>query len=36
MPLNKRLFLWAATYYWTWYGKRFGTTKEQMQTMKIE
>jgi hypothetical protein len=36
MPLNKRLFIWASTRYWIQYGKRFGTTKEQMQSMKIE
>lgn len=36
MPLSKRLFMIAATYYWTMYGKRFGTTKKQMQTMEIE
>lgn len=36
MPLSRRLFLWASTYYWTLYGRRFGTTKRQMQTMKIE
>ena len=36
MPLNKRLFIWASTRYWIQYGKRFGITKEQMQSMKIE
>lgn len=36
MPLPKRLFMWAAEKYWTKYGKRYGTTKEQMQTMEIE
>jgi hypothetical protein len=30
------LFIWASTRYWIQYGKRFGTTKEQMQSMKIE
>ena len=36
MPLMKRLFARAAASYWEDYGKRFGTTKEQMQTMEIE
>lgn len=36
MPLPKKLFLKASTSYWINYGKRFGTTKEQMQTMTIE
>ena len=36
MPLNKRLFLWASTVYWTLYGKRFGTSAKQMRTMRIE
>ena len=36
MPLPKSLFRLAAQSYWTRYGKKFGTTKEQMQTMEIE
>lgn len=36
MPLCKRLFAWAATVYWTRYGRRNGVTKKQMQTMHIE
>lgn len=36
MPLTKQLFKLAATVYWTQYGKKFGTTKKQMQTMSIE
>lgn len=36
MPLPKKLFVRASTQYWTNYGKKYGTTKEQMQTMQIE
>lgn len=36
MPLPKKIFQWAANRYWTNYGKRFGITKEQMQTPDIE
>lgn len=36
MSLPKSLFRLAAQSYWTRYGKKFGTTKEQMQTMEIE
>lgn len=36
MPLSKKMFLKASTNYWINYGKRFGVSKEQMQTMKIE
>lgn len=36
MPLPKILFKIAAGSYWTKYGKKFGVTKEQMQTMDIE
>ena len=36
MPLTKKLFIRASTQYWVAYGKKYGTTKEQMQTMKIE
>lgn len=35
MPLPKRLFQWAATIYWTRYGKKYGQTKKKMQTMQI-
>ena len=36
MPLSKRGFIWASTYYWTRYGRKFGVTKSQMQTPLIE
>lgn len=36
MPLSKYLFRLAADIYWTFYGKRFGTTRRQMQTMEVE
>ncbi len=36
MPISKRLFLFAANIYWTSYGKKYGITKKQMQSMKIE
>lgn len=36
MPLSKRLFIWASTYYWTAFGRKFGVSKSQMQTMQIE
>lgn len=36
MPLAKRLFLLASTRYWTLYGRRFGISKRQMQTLRIE
>ncbi len=36
MPLSKRMFLIASTYYWILYGKKFGTSKSAMGTMKIE
>ena len=36
MPLPKRLFILASTQYWTNYGKKYGTTKEQMETMQTE
>ncbi len=36
MPLPKRLYIRASAEYWTSYGKRYNTTKEQMQTMQIE
>ena len=36
MPLTKGIFVRAAASYWERYGKRYGITKEQMQTMDIE
>lgn len=36
MPLTKKMFLQASTKFWISYGARFGTTKEEMDTMKIE
>lgn len=36
MPLPKGLFVRAAGSYWEQYGKKYGTSKEQMQTMQIE
>ena len=36
MPLTKKMFQIASTYYWVAYGKKFGVTKQQMQTLKIE
>lgn len=36
MPLPKGLFVRAAASYWENYGKKYGVTREQMQTMKIE
>lgn len=36
MPLTKRLFLMASTIYWKRFGRKFGTSKKQMQTMAIE
>lgn len=36
MPLPKGLFVKAAASYWNNYGKKFGVTKEEMQTMQIE
>lgn len=36
MPLTKGIFIKAAASYWTNYGKKFGTSKEEMQTMQIE
>lgn len=36
MPLSKKMFCLAANIHWTLYGKKFGTTKKQMQTMRIE
>lgn len=36
MPLPKWLFRIASTLYWTEYGRRFGVSREQMQTPRIE
>ncbi len=36
MPLTKKLFVMAADIYWKRFGKKFGTSKNEMQTMKIE
>lgn len=36
MPLTKSLFVRAAASYWKNYGKKYGVTQEQMQTMEIE
>lgn len=36
MPLTKSLFVRAAAAYWKNYGKKYGVTQEQMQTMEIE
>lgn len=36
MPLNKWWFKMAANIYWTRYGKKFGVTKQEMQTLEIE
>lgn len=36
MPLPKKLFIMASTNYWVSYGKKFGITKQNMQTMDIE
>ena len=36
MPLTKSLFVRAAASYWRNYGKKYGVTQDQMQTMEIE
>lgn len=36
MPLTKKMFLQASTKFWISYGAKFGTSKEEMDTMKIE
>lgn len=36
MPLTKKLFVLASTVYWTNYGRKFGISREKMQTMEIE
>ena len=36
MPLPKSVFVRASTSYWIEYGKKYGTTPEEMRTMEIE
>lgn len=36
MPISKSLFRMAAEKYWTNYGRKFGVSKKEMETMKIE
>ena len=36
LPLSKKSFVKASTKYWIAYGERFGCSKEQMASMKIE
>ena len=36
MPITKKLFKMAASTYWSNYGKKFGISKIEMETMKIE
>lgn len=36
MPLTKKMFITASTQYWLNYGKKYGVTREQMETMRIE
>lgn len=36
MPLPKSLYIRAAEQYWLSYGSRYGTTREQMDSMEIE
>lgn len=36
MPMPKRLFLKASSRYWEEYGKKYGVTRDQMETMEIE
>ena len=36
MPLSKKAYLKASTNYWINYGKKYGVTKEEMETMTIE
>lgn len=36
MPITKKMFIRASVLYWLNYGKRFGVTKDEMDTMKIE
>lgn len=36
MPISKKMFVRASTIYWSNYGKKFGVTKKEMQTMDIE
>ncbi len=36
MPITKKMFIKASSSYWLKYGRRFGTTREEMDTMRIE
>ena len=36
MPMTPKAFIRASTSYWIRYGARFGTSREQMETMDIE
>lgn len=36
MPIPKRLFVLASSGYWKRYGKKYGVSPEEMQTMEIE
>ena len=36
LPLSKQSFVKASTKYWIKYGEKFGCSKEQMASMKIE
>lgn len=36
MPITKKMFIRASFSYWLNYGKKFGITKEEMDTMRIE
>ena len=36
LPISKKMFIKASTKYWCDYGKKYGITKEEMDTMRIE
>lgn len=36
MPLTRTMFLLGSKFYWTNYGKQYGCTKKEMETLKIE
>ena len=36
MPISKKMFVKASTKYWCDYGKKYGITKDEMDTMQIE
>lgn len=36
MPITKKMFVKASVSYWLKYGQRFGLTREEMDTMRIE